>query len=82
MTKDKRLNTSGWIQNVERDMKKDKTEGSFSAKAKRAGKSTQAYANEVVKKYKGKPNLTDAQDKLLKQAVLALNFAKMRKKKK
>ena len=70
-----------WIQDVEKEMKKDGTEGAFSAKAKRAGKSTHAYALEVVKKYKGKDN-TPAQSKLLKQAVLALNFEKMADKKK
>ena len=69
-----------WVQKVEKEMKKDGTEGSFSAKAKRAGKTTHAYAVAVVAKYKGKKN-TDAQERLLKQAVLALNFEKMRKKK-
>ena len=69
----------GWIQEVEKEMEKDGTEGSFSAKAKRAGKSTHAYAMEVVKKYKGKDGNTKAQEHLLKQAVLALNFEKMRK---
>ena len=69
-----------WIQSVEKEMKEDNTEGSFSAKAKKAGKSTHDYAMEVIKKYKGKDN-TAAQERLLKQAVLALNFEKMRKKK-
>jgi len=70
-----------WVQAVEKDMKKDKTEGSFSAKAKKANKTTHAYALEVIKKYKGKKN-TDAQNRLLKQAVLSENFRAMREKKK
>ncbi len=70
-----------WIQGVEKEMEKDKTEGTFSAKAKRAGKTTHAYALEVIKKYKGKEDLTEPQKRLLKQAVLSENFRKMRAKK-
>ena len=69
----------GWIQEVEKDIERRGTEGKFSDKAKRAGKSTHDYAMEVVKKYKGKEGLTKAQETLLKQAVLALNFEKMAK---
>jgi len=71
----------GWIQSVEKEMKKDGTEGTFSAKAKKAGKTTHQYALEVIKKYKGKNN-TPAQEHLLKQAVLSENFRNMREKKK
>jgi hypothetical protein len=70
-----------WIQGVEKEMEKDNTEGTFSAKAKRAGKTTHAYAVEVIKKYKGKDGLTEPQKRLLKQAVLSENFRKMRAKK-
>lgn len=55
-----------WIQAANLD------EGSFSAKAKKAGKSTQEYAAEKA----------DASGKLGKQARLAKTFAKMSKKKK
>ena len=71
-----------WIQGVEKEMEKDKTEGKFSDKAKRNKMTTHAYALEVIKKYKGKPNLTDPQEKLLKQAVLSETFRKMRLKRK
>jgi hypothetical protein len=70
-----------WIQGVEKEMEKDNTEGTFSAKAKRSGKTTHAYALEVIKKYKGKDGLTEPQKRLLKQAVLSENFRKMRAKK-
>ncbi len=53
--------------------------GAFSAKAKKAGKSTSAYATEVIKKLKGKKN-TPAQARTLKQAVLAKTFKKYRPK--
>ena len=56
-----------------------KREGAFSSKAKRAGKSTGAFANETIKRLKGKTK-TEAQRRLLKQAVLARTFAKYRKK--
>ena len=58
-----------------------KRPGIFSAKAKKAGKSTSAYATEVVKKLKGKTK-TAADRRLLKQATLAKTFAKYRPKKK
>jgi hypothetical protein len=48
-----------------------KDEGKFSAKAKRAGMSTKAYANKVVKQLKGKTDGNAAKKKLLRQAVLA-----------
>ena len=69
-----------WVQKVEKSMERRGTEGVFSEKAKRAGKSVKTYAIFVVAKYKGKPNLTEPQKTLLRQAVLALNFEKMRKK--
>lgn len=55
-----------WIQALDLD------EGSFSGKAKAAGKTTPAYAEEK----------SDAPGKLGKQARLAKTFAKMRRKKK
>ena len=54
-------------------------EGIFTAKAKRAGKSVQGYATEMVRKYKGKKNLTDSQKKTLRQAVFAKNAKKWNK---
>ena len=56
-----------------------KRPGVFAAKAKRAGKSTSAYATSVVKKLKGKTN-SPAERRLLKQAVLAKTFKKYRPK--
>ena len=56
-----------------------KRKGAFSAKAKRAGKSTGQFANETIKRLKGKTK-TEAQRRLLKQAVLAKTFSKYRKK--
>ena len=64
-----------WLQKADRGMTKAGTEGSFTAKAKRAGKSTQVYAKAVVKKYKGKPK-TPAQLKLFRQALFARNVTK------
>ena len=58
-----------------------KRPGVFSKKAQRAGKSTSAYATEVVKKLKGKTK-TAADRRLLKQATLARTFLKYRPKKK
>jgi len=56
-----------------------KNEGKFTASAKRAGKSVQGYATEVIKKYKGKKGLTDPQKTLLKRAVFAKNASKWKK---
>ena len=56
-----------------------KMRGAFTKKAKAKGKSVQAYAREVIRKYKG----TGRQTKLLRQAVFARNagrWAKRRKK--
>jgi len=50
--------------------------GAFSAKAKRAGKSTSAYATQVLKKGSKASKLTK------RQARLAKTLRKMRKKKK
>lgn len=49
--------------------------GSFSAKAKKAGKSTTEYAKSVTKKS------SKASEKTKKQANLAKTLSKMRKKK-
>ena len=67
-----------WVQEVDKEMDKDGTEGSFTRAAKKAGKSVHDYAIEVRDKYKGKEGLTEAQKRLLRRAVLALNFEKMR----
>ena len=56
-----------------------KRPGAFAAKAKRAGKSTAAYATQVVSKLKGKTT-TASERRLLKQAVLAKTFKKYRPK--
>jgi len=56
-----------------------KNEGTFTASARRAGKSVQAFATEVIKKYKGKKGLTETQKTLLKRAVFAKNAAKWNK---
>jgi hypothetical protein len=53
-----------------------KNPGAFSAKAKKAGKSTSEYAHQVLK-----PG-SKASDKTKRQARLALTLSKMRKKKK
>ena len=66
---------ANWIQKADREMERSGTEGSFTAKAKRAGKSTQAYATAVIRKYKGKPK-TAAQMKLFRQALFARNVTK------
>jgi len=58
---------------------KKRMRGVFTKKAKAKGKSVQAYAREVIRKYKG----TGRQTKLLRQAVFARNagrWAKRRKK--
>jgi hypothetical protein len=55
-----------WVQDMNLD------EGSFSAKAKKAGVSTQEYAKEKAK----------APGKLGRQARLAIQFSKMSKRKK
>ena len=57
-----------------------RTEGLFSRKAKARGKTVQAYAVEVIKKYRGKTTSPE-QVKLLRQAVFARN-AKTRFRKK
>ncbi len=58
---------------------KKKNEGTFTASAKRAGKSVQKHATDVIKKYKGKEGLTKAQKTLLRRAVFARNASKWKK---
>ena len=61
-----------------------KMRGVFTAKAKRAGKSVQGYASQVIKKYKGKTK-NKTQLKLLRQATFARNpkrWATKRRRKK
>ena len=55
------------------DLFDDLKEGAFTAKAKKAGKSVQAYATEVINKYKGKTDGDKRKVKLLRQAVFAKN---------
>jgi len=67
-----------WIQKVEKGIEKRGTEGAFTAEAKRHGKSVKAYAEYVIKKYKGKKGLSKTELRTLRRAVLARNFEKMR----
>ena len=69
-----------WIGNATKSMKKRGTTGSFTALAKRKGKSVSKYANEVIKKYKGKKK-TPAQLTLFRKAVFARNMKRARKRK-
>ena len=68
-----------WIGKATKKMKKRGTAGSFTAAAKRKGKSGSKYANEVIRKYKGKKK-TASQLKLFRKAVFARNMERMRKK--
>ena len=69
-----------WIGKATKSMKKRGTTGSFTAMAKRKGKSASTYANEVIRKYKGKKK-TPAQLKLFRRAVFARSMERMRRKK-
>ena len=69
-----------WIGKATKTMKKRGTSGSFTAAAKRRGKSVSAYANEVIRRYKGKKK-TPAQLKLFRKAVFARNMERLRRKK-
>ena len=68
-----------WIGKATKKMRKRGTAGSFTAAAKRKGKSVSKYANEVIRKYKGKKK-TALQLKLFRKAVFARNMERMRKK--
>ena len=68
-----------WLQSASKEMKREGSAGLFTRKAKAHGKSVPAYANEVIKRYKGKTN-TKAEVKLLRQAVFAKNAQKFRKR--
>jgi hypothetical protein len=59
---------SKWIQKATKKMEQKGTVGSFSAKAKRKGMSTKAYANWVMRNSKN--------PKLRKQANFARNVSK------
>jgi hypothetical protein len=63
---------ANWMQAVKNKMEKKETVGSFSSAAKRAGKSTSEYANEVSSDSK-------SSGKMKKKANLAKVFAKFRK---
>jgi len=65
-----------WIQSAKSSIKKRGTEGAFSAKAKKAGMSTSAYASKVLS------SGSKASAKTKKQAALAKAFATARKGKK
>lgn len=71
-----------WMQEVNEDIKRRGTAGLFTKKAKRHGKSVHEYAKEVVRKYKGKPDLSPQQKTLLKEAVLALTYERIAKERK
>jgi len=68
-----------WIQKANAEMKKKGTKGAFTRQAKAHGKSVQAYATEVIKKYKGKKGLTAIQKRNLRRAVFAKNMGKINK---
>ena len=67
-----------WIKKASTSMRKRGTAGSFTAAAKRKGKSVSKYANEVIRRYKGKKK-TPAQLKLFRRAVFARNMERIRK---
>jgi hypothetical protein len=64
-----------WIQSAVKRMKKKGTVGSFSRAAKRAGMSTSAYANKVLKKG------SKASPAMKKKANFAKNVGKSKRKK-
>ena len=74
----KKKKDDDWLQEADKEMEKEGTVGTFTEKAKRKGKSVQAYANEVIKKYKGKTK-NAAELKLLRQAGYAKNAKKINK---
>jgi len=67
-----------WIQKANKEIKKDGTKGVFARKAKRRGMKTKTYANEVIRKYKGKTK-NAREVKLLRQAVYAKNLMGFKK---
>jgi hypothetical protein len=67
--------TDNWLQRADRAMAKAGTEGTFTAKAKRAGRPTQKFAADVVRRLKGKKK-TPAQLKLFRQALFAQNVTR------
>ena len=69
-----------WMKNVIKSMKKHHTVGRFTLKSKRRGLSVHQNAKRVVKKYKGKKNLTAAERTYLREAVLALTFERAAKR--
>ena len=75
----RRRRKSGWLNKASAEMKRKGTEGVFTAKARRAGMSVQAYARKVIRQYKGKTK-TAAQLKTLRQAVFARSAGKFRKR--
>jgi hypothetical protein len=64
-----------WIQDAVINM----ATGTFSNEAKKKGKSTLQYANEIIKKLKGKTK-TDYDRKMLRRAVFAKNLITISKK--
>ncbi len=67
-----------WIQKANKEIKKDGTKGVFARKAKRHHLSTRTYANQVIRKYKGKTK-NAREVKLLRQAVYAKNLMGFKK---
>jgi hypothetical protein len=66
-----------WIQKANAEMKRKGTKGAFTKQAKAHGKGVQAYATEVIKKYKGKKGLTKIERRNLRRAVFAKNMGKI-----
>jgi hypothetical protein len=74
----KKKKDEDWIQEADKEMKEEGTEGTFTKKAERKGKSVQQYATEVIKKLKGNTK-NKSEVKLLRQAVFAKNMKKINK---
>ena len=75
-------NDKNWIQKAEEKMKREGTQGVFTEKAKRHGKSVASYASEVIKELKGNTRGNKTKLKLLRQAIFAKTMQKIGKKKK
>ncbi len=74
----RRKRKGNWLKKADASMKRRGTEGLFTKKAHAKGKSVQAYAREVIRKYKGKTNGNKKSLRLLRQAVFARNAGKFR----
>jgi len=63
-----------WLQKAVASMKRRGTVGAFTRQAKAKGMGVQAYASYVIRRFKGKPNLTASQKTLFRRAVFARNM--------